>query len=271
VDFDVLSGPNAGIAGTCSVNEECLTDASGSVSFTYTGGATPGTDVIRACIDDAGGNENCSPAVLKHWVEDCGPDGTPCNGAPAACKNQDTCLGGVCADRGYKPSTVECRAIAASCDIPEFCTGGAPDCPLDQHVPDGTPCNDADPCTIDDECNAGACGGAPLPVPDVVDDQVRVDVSQGSPILRWNLAPRAASSDIVRGALAALPVGSGGGDEACIGDNEPGTTFRIGADPPSGGGYWYLIRGVNDCGGGPYGYEVHIGVPTVLRATTTCP
>jgi hypothetical protein len=85
------------------------------------------------------------------------------------------------------------------------------------------------------------------------------------------MATRATSSDVVRGALGALPVGPGGGDEACIGDNEPDSTFRIGTDPPAGGCYWYLVRGVNDCGPGPYGYEATNGTPPVPRATTTCP
>lgn len=271
VGFSVLSGPNAGAAGTCSASAECLTDANGNVSFTYQGGPTPGTDVIRACIDDVGGNENCSPAVLKHWVESCGPDGTPCGGVPAVCENQRTCLAGVCQDNGTKPSTTECRPRAGECDLAEFCTGIGRECPLDQHVPDGTSCSDGNLCTEGDGCEAGICVGTPLGLPSEVDDGVRVAVSQGACVLTWNLAVNSTSSDILRGLVSMLPVGPGGNDETCIGNDEPGTTFRIAADPPVGAGYWYLVRGVNSCGHGPYGYEVHNGVPTVPRASTTCP
>ena len=271
VGFSVLSGPNAGATGTCSVSAECLTDANGNVSFTYQGGLNPGTDVIRACFDDVGGNDNCSPAVLKHWVENCGPDGTPCGGLPAACENQRTCLNGVCQDNGLKPPTTECRPPAGDCDLAEFCTGVHPDCPLDQHVPDGTMCSDGNPCTEGDNCEAGICVGTPFGLPSEVDNGVRVVVSQGAVVLTWNLAVNSISSDVLRGLVSMLPVGPGGDDETCIGQNEPGTTFRIAADPPPGSGYWYLVRGVNNCGHGPYGYEAQNGLPTVPRVSTTCP
>jgi hypothetical protein len=57
VEFDVISGPNAGQtshpvnSGTCSPSA-CTTDASGKVTWTYTSNGTPGTDTIRACFAD---------------------------------------------------------------------------------------------------------------------------------------------------------------------------------------------------------------------------
>jgi hypothetical protein len=104
-----------------------------------------------------------------------------------------------------------------------------------------------------------------------VDDGVRITVSQGVVALTWNLAVNSTSSDILRGLVSMLPVGPGGADETCIGQNEPGRTFRIAADPLPGSGYWYLVRGVNSCGHGPYGYEAQNGLPTVPRVSTTCP
>lgn len=70
VDFDVLSGPNAGAGGSG------VTDSSGEVAFTYPatqGLAGLGTDTIRACFTDDLGNELCSQAT-KEWVDTTPPD-----------------------------------------------------------------------------------------------------------------------------------------------------------------------------------------------------
>lgn len=68
VTFTVLSGPNAGALGTCTVNGDCSTDASGQVSFTYAGGGGVGTDRIEACFINQSGVEICSRVVTKDWV-----------------------------------------------------------------------------------------------------------------------------------------------------------------------------------------------------------
>lgn len=49
VSFTITNGPNAGVAGVCTVNADCTTDASGNVSFRYTGSGAEGTDTIQAC------------------------------------------------------------------------------------------------------------------------------------------------------------------------------------------------------------------------------
>ena len=50
VTFDINSGPNSGLSsttdGTCFPNADCTTDASGSVSWTYTSNGMAGTDTI---------------------------------------------------------------------------------------------------------------------------------------------------------------------------------------------------------------------------------
>lgn len=68
VTFTVLSGPNAGATGTCTVNADCTTDVNGQVSFTYTGIGGVGTDQIEACFTDQDGNERCAQVVTKDWV-----------------------------------------------------------------------------------------------------------------------------------------------------------------------------------------------------------
>ena len=71
VDFQVVSGPNAGQAsdpGECAINAGCTTDASGDVSWTYASNGVLGTDTIQACFVDVFGETHCARA-LKHWVD----------------------------------------------------------------------------------------------------------------------------------------------------------------------------------------------------------
>jgi hypothetical protein len=50
IRIKVTSGPNVGVVGACS-NTTCRTDANGRVTWTYTGGAGVGTDVVTAFYD----------------------------------------------------------------------------------------------------------------------------------------------------------------------------------------------------------------------------
>lgn len=81
VSFSIGSGPNAGQvsdAGECAPNADCTTDASGTVSWTYTavqGPAGLGDDAISACFSVAGGASDCATAV-KHWVDTTAPVST---------------------------------------------------------------------------------------------------------------------------------------------------------------------------------------------------
>jgi hypothetical protein len=68
VTFTVLSGPNSGASGTCSVDPSCVTDSDGQVSFTYSSDGTVGIDKIEACIIDPLGQEVCSNLVEKEWI-----------------------------------------------------------------------------------------------------------------------------------------------------------------------------------------------------------
>jgi len=68
VTFEVVSGPNLGASGVCSASTECLTDANGEVSFTYTGSGGTGTDLIRGCFANEGEGQTCSEPVSKEWV-----------------------------------------------------------------------------------------------------------------------------------------------------------------------------------------------------------
>ncbi len=73
VTFEVISGPNAGEtsdpgSGECSPNDDCTTDTSGQVSWTYTSNGIPGTDTIIASFTDVTNEVIESEHVGKMWV-----------------------------------------------------------------------------------------------------------------------------------------------------------------------------------------------------------
>lgn len=68
VDFDILSGPNAGGMGTDT------TDAAGMASFTYTGSGGPGIDTIVASFLNDSQDLVTSNDALKEWTDG---DSTP--------------------------------------------------------------------------------------------------------------------------------------------------------------------------------------------------
>lgn len=72
VNFEILSGPNAGETGSGT------TDAAGTTVFNYAGIqslAGLGDDTIEACLTAASGDEVCDQAI-KHWVDTTPPDAT---------------------------------------------------------------------------------------------------------------------------------------------------------------------------------------------------
>lgn len=75
--------------------------------------------------------------------------------------------------------------------------------------------------------------------------------------LTWSAeAPRSGSGtlhDVLRGQIEQLPVGSGPG-ETCVIQGTSATSLPVGAAPPPGSGFYYLVRGKNGCGVGTYGF-----------------
>lgn len=71
--------------------------------------------------------------------------------------------------------------------------------------------------------------------------------------------------DLVRGDLAALPVGVGPG-EVCLLSSATATAAVDTDRPPVGRGYWYVVRATNVCGAGSYG----VTSDGTDRTTTTC-
>jgi hypothetical protein len=126
----------------------------------------------------------------------------------------------------------------------------------------GVICNDSNPCTAD-ACvsTTGACSFVAGPPPEARN----VRFSNASTI-KWDVLPDALSYDLVRGDLAALPVGPGLGDEVCHG-NLSDVQLIDGATPDPGAGFWYLTRGRYACAIPPFGWQSD-GTP---RNTTSCP
>ena len=70
IDFEVMTGPNAGLMGSG------VTDSAGMTTFTYTDTGGPGTDTIQAFIGRNSANELQSNIVEKIWEE---PQGEICD------------------------------------------------------------------------------------------------------------------------------------------------------------------------------------------------
>jgi hypothetical protein len=80
----------------------------------------------------------------------------------------------------------------------------------------------------------------------------------------------ATTSSVLRGLVSSLPVGPGGGEEVCLESEIAGNSTTDLEIPEVDTAFWYLIRGANPCGKGPYGSEVQDGVATP-RVSATCP
>jgi hypothetical protein len=121
---------------------------------------------------------------------------------------------------------------------------------------------DTDADLIGDACDCPA-GGPPAEVQTLRFAPDRMTIS-------WPAVPAATSYEVVRGSVSALPVGTGGGDEVCLG---PVAASMIvdGAAPVGDQGFFYLVRARNACETGPLGYRDEHGIRTSPARTSTCP
>ena len=110
-----------------------------------------------------------------------------------------------------------------------------------------------------------------MALPEEVDNGVRVSRSGKDAVLTWNAAAGATASQVLRGHLSGLPVGPGAADEQCLVEDSELSTLTDSEIPVSGDGFWYLVRGENVSGAGPYGFEGSRGVPAAPRLSATCP
>ncbi len=112
-----------------------------------------------------------------------------------------------------------------------------------------------------------------LPSTPVEAGGVRLNQAGVDTQITWNPVAGAMTYDVIRGLFSGLPVGPGGGDELCHDAGISGTSTTDSTIPGFiSGGYWYLVRGNNGCGGGSLGTQALNGAPSTPRVTTTtCP
>ena len=105
------------------------------------------------------------------------PNSVECRTSAGDCDVAEFCTGSAadCPADGFLPDTTECRAAAHDCDEAEFCTGADADCPTDAMADDGTACDDTLFCNGDDTCLSGACddhAGDPCPAGTTCDEDL---------------------------------------------------------------------------------------------------
>jgi len=130
------------VAGPCDDGDRC-TVGDRCLDGRCVGGEQPlPCDDGNPCTDDS-----CDPASgCVHVLSD---DGTPCDDG-SACTDHDQCLGGVCTGEGIQcpPSPIPCTRYV--------CQNPLIGCQLEV-VPDGTPCDDGNLCTLGEQCQGGLC------------------------------------------------------------------------------------------------------------------
>jgi hypothetical protein len=105
-------------------------------------------DVAETCT---GTGASCPDDALVPASTECRPAAGPCDLAEA-CSGLDA----VCPSDAK--STAECRGSTGPCDPAEVCDGIANACPVDALEPNGTICDDGNPCT-----GTGTCDGSTAP------------------------------------------------------------------------------------------------------------
>jgi len=109
------------------------------------------------------------------------------------------------------------------------------------------------------------------PLPAEADNGLGVSRNGSEAVLTWNIAAGATASAVLRGHVSGLPVGRPGADERCLAASVGSDTLTDPELPASGDAFWYLVRGENAAGNGPYGFEGLHGVPAAPRLSATCP
>jgi hypothetical protein len=141
--------------GACAPDQEAR---SGGLTPEQDGGAS---GLRRKCV--AGVPCSTNPGQCRLGVTSCAAgvqtcvdgvnkvDGTACNDGNA-CTFNDVCAAGICGGTGYTCTPNQCEA-SASCN-------GSGGCVVVIKA-EGSSCSDGNPCTFNDHCTNGNCGGIP--------------------------------------------------------------------------------------------------------------
>jgi len=165
--YGQVSGPSASTASyglghlNCDDGNPCTIAACDTVQGCE---HTPG-NAGAVCRQLAGacdlGPERCSGTDAYCPPDVVMPAETVCRAAAGACDVAESCDGTshTCPADALLPSTTVCRPATGQCgDTAESCPGTDPFCTANQqNVPDETPCDDGNACTVSDTCSRGAC------------------------------------------------------------------------------------------------------------------
>lgn len=272
-------------AGTCdSGSGVCSNPASPDGSPCSDADACTQSDTCEAGICTGSNPILCSASDPCHDAGTCDagtgvcsnppkPDGTTCTDGNA-CTQTDTCEAGICTGS----NSIVCTPTN-ECHEAGLCDAGSGIC-SDPVKPDGATCEDGNPCTLPDTCQAGACQSGP---PTDFDADAHVnglcggdDCNDTNPLVwqsplevgnltiatvspanvAWDSQSASAGPetayDLVSGSL-----GPGTGiifsAASCLQPGGPASYSDGRPDPATGQSYWYLSRAANSCGVGTYG------------------
>ncbi|HET9299072.1 MAG TPA: hypothetical protein VFO11_03955, partial [Candidatus Polarisedimenticolaceae bacterium] len=120
--------------------------------------------------------------------------------------------------------------------------------------PDGTACDDGNACTTGETCSGGSCApGTPIPPPAELAGLVLKDATGTS--LSWTAGPAGVVYDVAGGTLDDLRTGGTAAAVCLSNDGVAGSFVDNRPNPPSEGGYYYLVRAQSTCGSGTYGFN----------------
>ena len=266
-----------GVPVACDDGNVCTTDTCDPIAgCVYTNNTSPCNDGNGCTTGDVCNGGTCQPGAPLvcvaidecHVAGICNPltglcsnpnaqNGTACNDGNV-CTQGDFCEEGTC----FGGNPIVCPA-PDQCHLPGTCNPDTGAC-SNPPKPNGTACNDGNPCTVGDKCVGGICAGATTITPPVETQNLSVAADKST--YSWSPVLDATAYAVVRGNMAALPVGSSAGGEVCFaGFSSPAVVDTT--TPAPNASFWYLSQARNPCGLGPLGTQSN----GTMRVTMICP